>query len=1661
MRTFVVHEIRSVIVALRHNIIWASDRLDLPDIERPLIDALKRCREKVAAHPYEDLSGFSALDIVAPLLVVVRSPQASGPFTLAALRAIKSLLQRGALASHLVHAPDAANEVIEAVAACRFEQTDAQLDEVVLAELMDVLVCCIRGPLGQYVGDEAVWDALQTCFVNRNLAVHSPMLNHIAETALEDILCYLFHGLPSMLAADDGDDTTAHDRSHGLPCLVKVFGFLCSQLLLTPPSDNRSAKANNENLRLLCLRLLRQIIDISGPALGQVHSIVALVHDDLSRALLVMTEGGLPVEILSEALGVIATLWRHLRFSLKIQFEALLNSTFLRVLHQLDEALRQPVAAEETLEPVALPSGYQVLEQEIIIEVLGDLMSDPHFLPDVLINYDCDVKRSDICGPLVRTLVGVILDAHQRSNAAALQVLCLRALLNGVKGLTAGLDSQSAQAEPEREQQHAALLPWEVPAAGAASPALPNFWTLRTRKAELGRGAAIFHKKPRLGLDYLQGRQLLPKPLTPEAVALFLRSAPGLDKVAVGEYLGKMGTVEVDETGRAAHVADTVAFHAATLESFVKSFDFSGQSILPSLRMFLAAFRLPHEAQEIDRVLEAFAKEAYASCEEGSQGLFATPDVPYLLSFSIIMLNTDLHNPNIKPERRMTLADFKRSNTNYGQEISQGKDLPSELLEEIYKAIQEDQIITSDDDGPAGAITRDRWRDLMRQSAADPSLCNMTMHRSERNSFMTGSALLGHTRTHLIHILWFPVFAAATGTLTDRQVCRHLRTAAAAGAASEKAEETEGADEANEDGVHAASATALGYAVDMTLSLAKWAASEQETHIIDSIVTTLVGVTGLVKSPSGHGPHLNTEEGAAEELAPIRKFLSNPAAQMACVTVFGIMHRLGDQMRASWRPAFRLLFVLRDFLVLPKALLKESDPDLLPLQLREAFNARILALQAKRIGHMERSGSPGFFSGITGLLFGADLAGESGYHAYESLWNDTIDNEHVVALEGTPSLDAPATAKNLRLACRHVLSGCGIEELVPMTRYLGTEALLSFVRALVHAVQASVVSVEGEPDSDRSAGGRAPDTNEIGDIVCPWEGAKADDPLAAELAESAREAFRLLRSATGMVRLPHLSRPSLALAEVLLAEVVLRNRDRAVAVWLVISEHYKYRTHCARDLSFGVEKAFTGLLRIIYRLVSRDVLVNEALYNFAWVMAPHADSRVAAGLVDHTASALWMTVSTNVAALATISAGTWRVVFELLRSCVSATPHAAIRAFECLCALVKEAKLKDKVPIGVLGAITAFADSTVVDEKLLLGAVELLETKYGMLSERFHDLLESRRDVGQTPSFSAELCAGEWLPLLQATAVFCRHRSDSIRGHAVQLLAQILLDPRMEGVQSAYMITAFKDVVIPVYQYQRAVDAPAAPATDELPEEAEYEIVEMPDSKSKTELPTDFSGASAEIVVMSATLECFQRYGAALQQHPDFGALSLEMEVLRNRAPSAKVVDAGAASSAPKDEVEQPEQQEQQEQQEQPEQQEKPAQPAQQEQPAQPAQPAQPEIAVASELMKGSKDLPETDAPEKDAEEVEAVEGPEKVEGVPGAEVKVLDVVNAAGEEGAESNAVGVQSEAQADEPSAVPLSSASEDAKEAEEGRTPQGDGVNETVNVDTENTDDDADEV
>ncbi|KAJ3219454.1 guanine nucleotide exchange protein for ADP-robosylation factor [Clydaea vesicula] len=195
------------------------------------------------------------------------------------------------------------------------------------------------------------------------------------------------------------------------------------------------------------------------------------------------------------------------------------------------------------------------------------------------------------------------------------------------------------------------------------------FENMKHRKQVLIEGIKRFNFKPKKGLQFLLDSSCIPA-RTPRDIAKFLLNNDGLNKTMIGEFLGE-GEEE----------------NIAIMHAFVDELDFINQPFVTALRTFLQSFRLPGEAQKIDRFMLKFA-ERYV---KGNPDSFNSADTAYVLSYSVIMLNTDLYNPQVK--KRMTKAEFLRNNRG----IDEGKDIDPKMLESIFDEIATNEIVLKDE----------------------------------------------------------------------------------------------------------------------------------------------------------------------------------------------------------------------------------------------------------------------------------------------------------------------------------------------------------------------------------------------------------------------------------------------------------------------------------------------------------------------------------------------------------------------------------------------------------------------------------------------------------------------------------------------------------------------------------------------------------------------------------------------------------------------------------------------------------------------------------------------------------------------------------------------------------------------------------------------------
>ncbi|XP_063702430.1 IQ motif and SEC7 domain-containing protein 1 isoform X3 [Culicoides brevitarsis] len=189
------------------------------------------------------------------------------------------------------------------------------------------------------------------------------------------------------------------------------------------------------------------------------------------------------------------------------------------------------------------------------------------------------------------------------------------------------------------------------------------------RKRQYRVGLNLFNKKPEKGIAYLIRRGFLEE--TPQGVARFLITRKGLSRQMIGEYLGNLQN----------------QFNMAVLDCFAGELDLSGMQVDVALRKFQTYFRMPGEAQKIERLMEIFSQR-YCVCNPDIVARLRSQDTIFVLAFAIIMLNTDLHTPNLKPERRMRCDDFIKNLRG----IDDCHDIDRDLLNGVYERVKANEF---------------------------------------------------------------------------------------------------------------------------------------------------------------------------------------------------------------------------------------------------------------------------------------------------------------------------------------------------------------------------------------------------------------------------------------------------------------------------------------------------------------------------------------------------------------------------------------------------------------------------------------------------------------------------------------------------------------------------------------------------------------------------------------------------------------------------------------------------------------------------------------------------------------------------------------------------------------------------------------------------------
>ncbi|KAK8796855.1 hypothetical protein WA588_000981 [Blastocystis sp. NMH] len=479
-----------------------------------------------------------------------------------------------------------------------------------------------------------------------------------------------------------------------------VFRKLCSIASIT------TEEGDDDNNKIFALTAIEAAMENIGDDFNKYKAYVYLVRRYLLQNLLQNFISN-NMEVVEVSLHIFTPLVNKFRIFIKKEIEVFIVNIFLVILNSQNSAMRH---------------------KEMVIEAFNEINKDPNFMIELFINYDCDINSRSMYEDVVRTLANVVEgkykvvnrrkeenedgeveeiveeedvypeEEHIEEELLPAKRIALDALAHILQPLAEkchiteaennNTNTNNAQKEEEEE-----LTPGFTPQVQAsdtdvkikaATDILQKFDEKKKYQEDMQTGYAMFNKKPRRGIEFLVKAGRLEN--TPEAVAQFLyKNSDFLDKREIGDYMG-----------------EPKEFNLAVLKAYAEGINFRGMDFDNGIRTFLERFRLPGEAQKIDRMIERFAN---AYCEQ-NPGVFVNTDAAFVLGYSVIMLNTDLHNPNIAPENRMTPEGFIRN----CRGINDGGDFPPEYLTDIYNRIQQNAISLKEDDMARQQQDKKRYR---------------------------------------------------------------------------------------------------------------------------------------------------------------------------------------------------------------------------------------------------------------------------------------------------------------------------------------------------------------------------------------------------------------------------------------------------------------------------------------------------------------------------------------------------------------------------------------------------------------------------------------------------------------------------------------------------------------------------------------------------------------------------------------------------------------------------------------------------------------------------------------------------------------------------------------------------------------------------------------
>lgn len=682
-----------------------------------------------------DIHEFDSLLLLHPFLQVIQAKGTAAPITVLALDAIRKFLAYGLIAPESPRFALAMQSLSVAITHCHFDTSDSSQDEVVLMTILQLMESMLSSPGGDTLSDESICEMMGRGLGICSWSGFSEVLRHMAMASMMHMCQIIFEHLehletetteetgevdrqtrgdmenarielvasyadipprapelsnltledrplsPTAKVAgeetgDDGESRTEssgsdNPRPYSLPTARELLRVLVSFL---DPHD----RGYPDQMKVMALHLIRVALEVAGPSIVEYPAIATIAENQLCCYLFQLVRSN-NMEILQEALMVTSTLLSTCRGALKLQQELYL-SYLVACLHFAVDIPREPGMDPALYSRIPLAPRHMRNHQkpgledrackpdarQAMVENIDILTRTPTFMVELFVNYDCDEHRSDLCEDLIGMLSRNALPDSATWSTTSVPPLCLDILLRYIRTLFERLDDEPltlGYASAEMLQQK------------------------RRRKKLVVEGVKKFNQNPKKGLAYLQEKGIIEDATDPESVASFLRGTSRVDKKVLGEFISKRE-------------------NEALLDAFMAKMDFAGKRVHEALRDFLGTFRLPGEAPLINRIVTAFAERYVASSVLED---VADKDAVYVLTYAIILLNTDQHNPTVKT--RMEYKDFTKNLRG----VNKGGDFAPEFLQDIFDSIRSNEIILPDEHDNEHAFDF-MWKELIQKT---------------------------------------------------------------------------------------------------------------------------------------------------------------------------------------------------------------------------------------------------------------------------------------------------------------------------------------------------------------------------------------------------------------------------------------------------------------------------------------------------------------------------------------------------------------------------------------------------------------------------------------------------------------------------------------------------------------------------------------------------------------------------------------------------------------------------------------------------------------------------------------------------------------------------------------------------------------------------------